>query len=154
MQTPTVSLVFEGKCGKLHRQACSLHLQLHLHLLTVTVRTHTHTHSDDKRGHGAHRAVIYTVSTPSGHGVSFQKHTYRCWLGTYSTYMCSLCQDLACVRSLWKIYNIQVRYTVNSQVCVRVFVCVRGTLLISAPCLPVCCSPVVHKHRCVTRPSL
>lgn len=77
------------------------------HFFTLTVHTHTcaHTQSDDKRGHGAGRAVIYTVSTPSGHDVHFQKHMCRVWLRTYSTCMCSLCQKLTCVCSLWKIYK-------------------------------------------------
>lgn len=74
---------------------------------TDCTHTHTcaHTQSDDKRGHGAGRAVIYTVSTPSGHDVHFQKHMCRVWLRTYSTCMCSLCQKLTCACSLWKIYK-------------------------------------------------
>ncbi len=127
-----------------------------VHTDCTHTRTHTHTntqaHSDDKRGHCTCRAVIYTVSIPSGHDECFQKHKNRCWLRTYSTYMCSPCKNLTCFFCFpLKKIDSQVRYTVIYQVCVGVW---GGTLLIASPCLPVCCSLVIHKHRCVTRPSL
>lgn len=41
-------------------------------MLTVYTHTHTYRQTDDKRGEGAQRAVIYTVSTPPGHDGRFE----------------------------------------------------------------------------------
>lgn len=139
---------------KSHRQAWGLHLLTFSHWLY----THTHacTHRVMIKGDTV-QAELWSIlyQPPPGMMCTFKSTCVEFDSGP-TAHACVLC-----VRN-WHVLAPFEKYTSEKH---REFpwVCTSslfeeggggGTLLLAAPCLPVCCSPVVHKHRCVTRPSL